>query len=886
MGSHAKNRADGEWQHTIVDDKLYLRAGDFDEIPQDERVIWDDINRVDSAEEYRKAHQSGSRALYFAQCSDENETWLPLLEKAYAKAHGDFASIDGGFTGEAIEDLTGGVTTEIYSTDILDREAFWRDELMQVGKSFLFGCATGFYSNWLDTSAVPREREGIAEGHAYSIMDAKEIKGERLLKLRNPWGKKEWTGKWSDGSSEWTAEWMQLLDHKFGNDGIFWISYEDLLKKYQHFDRTRIFGPEWNVTQRWTSVNVSWSAQYHSTKFSLVLEEKAPVVIVLSQLDEMYLNGLEGGYEFDLQFRLESDGKEDENDYIVRSNGSYAMARSVSTDIELEAGTYWVLMKITATRHADREHLEDVLPVYAATRREKLIQMGLSYDLAHAKGVVVETQEEKQERKAHRKAQRVKEREKLKQRMKSQAEKHWKREKERHKRERERRNRNIRRRERKKRANSNMQEEGFLDGPDSLDSATPEKPGSLEVQKAESPTLENGLAEDDHNPDSSTRALKLKSFRGKDIASPRQPPTSREEESVSADRIVEPLEDVIKVADVEELTNQPEDSHEDQVEAGEEPEEKPPTPIVQVNGVNTITDVKPLPTLPPLSRPEHELANDTAVPSGKPGRIVMRDSPQRSETLDTTAAIVDAGDGSEASINRDGMTEWDEVVKENNNDDNDHAALSDSDSFPPFDWNSDLDMPSDLSDSDGDSSTFSRPGDARYSFMSARREGGPSRRPVGISPPRPPVPGDAETGKGGVDDGEGPDEPWNAVCVVGLRVYSTLPGDKVKLRVVRPRDWESEDEDEDDEETNKQETHTNDDYNPGRELGSGKKKTTSDSEFPLDPDDISKGAVATEPESTGVEVKFDKAAKLTSAPVSSLRKSRGREEKVTWDSDI
>jgi hypothetical protein len=170
--------------------------------------VWDDINRVDSAEEYRKAHQTGSRALYFAQCSDENETWLPLLEKAYAKAHGDFASIDGGFTGEAIEDLTGGVTTEIYSTDILDREAFWRDELLQVGSEFLFGCATGFYANWLDTSGVPREREGISEGHAYSIMDAKEIKGQRLLKLRNPWGKKEWTGRWSDGSSEWTPEWM------------------------------------------------------------------------------------------------------------------------------------------------------------------------------------------------------------------------------------------------------------------------------------------------------------------------------------------------------------------------------------------------------------------------------------------------------------------------------------------------------------------------------------------------------------------------------------------------------------------------------------------------------------------------------------------------------
>lgn len=53
----------------------------------------------DPEEEYRRTCQSGSRALYFAQCSSENETWLPLLEKAYAKAHGDFNAIQGGFTG-------------------------------------------------------------------------------------------------------------------------------------------------------------------------------------------------------------------------------------------------------------------------------------------------------------------------------------------------------------------------------------------------------------------------------------------------------------------------------------------------------------------------------------------------------------------------------------------------------------------------------------------------------------------------------------------------------------------------------------------------------------------------------------------------------------------
>jgi hypothetical protein len=94
-------QTDGEWQQCIIDDKLYLRAADYDE-SIDERPIWDDINRKDTEEEYRKVWQTGSRALYFAQCSDDNETWLPLLEKAYAKAHGDYTAIEGGFVGYVV----------------------------------------------------------------------------------------------------------------------------------------------------------------------------------------------------------------------------------------------------------------------------------------------------------------------------------------------------------------------------------------------------------------------------------------------------------------------------------------------------------------------------------------------------------------------------------------------------------------------------------------------------------------------------------------------------------------------------------------------------------------------------------------------------------------
>ncbi|KAK0720544.1 hypothetical protein B0H67DRAFT_552699 [Lasiosphaeris hirsuta] len=399
---------DGEWYSEIIDDKLYLTKPDYDEAVSDriniERILWDDRERPDSEEIYRKTYQSNSGALYFAQCENPNETWLPLLEKAYAKAHGDYAAIEGGFTGEGIEDLTGGVTSELFTTDILDKENFWKNELMQVNKEFLFGCSTGLWGRGFG------DRKGIVELHAYSVMRAVEMDGERLLLLKNPWGKTEWKGPWSDGSKEWTPEWLQKLEHRFGDDGAFWISYKELLRKYQNFDRTRLFGPDWKITSIWTTLAVPWTLEYHDTKFAFTITKPGPVVIVLSQLDDRYFRGLEGQYRFKLGFRVHKAGQDD---YLVRTRGSYRMSRSANLELELEAGEYVILVKIDADRFDDCMPPEDVVRKNAKGRREKLLRIGLAYDLAHGKAKVVETPEEKVAREAYVKRRKDKQRERL-----------------------------------------------------------------------------------------------------------------------------------------------------------------------------------------------------------------------------------------------------------------------------------------------------------------------------------------------------------------------------------------------------------------------------------------------------------------------------------------
>lgn len=49
---------------------------------------------------------------------------------------------------------------------------------------------------------IDGERTGIMSGHAYGLNDVFTVGDNRLLRIRNPWGKTEWNGPWSDYSPE------------------------------------------------------------------------------------------------------------------------------------------------------------------------------------------------------------------------------------------------------------------------------------------------------------------------------------------------------------------------------------------------------------------------------------------------------------------------------------------------------------------------------------------------------------------------------------------------------------------------------------------------------------------------------------------------------------
>ncbi|KAM0349830.1 hypothetical protein ACHAPU_003664 [Fusarium lateritium] len=400
---------DGEWISTVVDDNLYLRHKDFGE----DSEVYDATGK--KARLYKKQKQTGSESLYFAKCEDPNETWLPLLEKAYAKVHGDYQALDGGWAGTAVEDLTGGVNTVVAGNRVLRKERLWREMLGSDSEDgeFVFGLSAG--------GPGDDHNNGIVLRHAYSILKVAEVEDEegnkvRLVKIRNPWGQRsenghgEWHGPWSDGSKKWTPHMIRKLQHQFGDDGIFWMSFNDMLDHFKWMYRTRLFDERWTVAQQWTSVNVSWLTGYLKKKFIIEVKEEGMVVIVLSQLDDRYFTDLKGQYQFVLNFLLKSPGEKTPI-CSVRPVHQWDR-RSINCEVELQPGTYEVIPKIVAERYVFLPTVQAMVKRAADNNPQKLRQIGLQYDLAHAKGGILDEDEALRKKKETEKQKKLKKKKK------------------------------------------------------------------------------------------------------------------------------------------------------------------------------------------------------------------------------------------------------------------------------------------------------------------------------------------------------------------------------------------------------------------------------------------------------------------------------------------
>lgn len=198
----------GEWKEVLVDDRLPTYQG----------------------------------RLVFVHSTEKNEFWSALLEKAYAKLHGSYEALKGGNTIEAMEDFTGGISESFDLKDKTPRSLF-RTLVKAYERDAQIGCSI----NTSGRSIEAVTNSGLVVGHAYTMTDVKKVKVStasgkqqvRLVRLRNPWGQKEWNGRWSDNSPEWKYIDQRERDNLgliLSDDGEFWMQYEDFIREYDRVD--------------------------------------------------------------------------------------------------------------------------------------------------------------------------------------------------------------------------------------------------------------------------------------------------------------------------------------------------------------------------------------------------------------------------------------------------------------------------------------------------------------------------------------------------------------------------------------------------------------------------------------------------------------------------
>lgn len=142
--------------------------------------------------------------LVFAKCLDEEELWVPLIEKAYAKLFGCYEALRSGNIDDGLVDMTGYACEKKTLHDrsanfSLDPDTFWEQLLDFEERGCLMGCSrSGGVEHALE---IDGEQTGIVTGHAYGLNRVFEFadsdmenprKTHRLILIRNPWGQTEW----------------------------------------------------------------------------------------------------------------------------------------------------------------------------------------------------------------------------------------------------------------------------------------------------------------------------------------------------------------------------------------------------------------------------------------------------------------------------------------------------------------------------------------------------------------------------------------------------------------------------------------------------------------------------------------------------------------------
>lgn len=292
----------------------------------------------------------------------EDEYWVMLLEKAWAKLHKSYYNTIGGSTNDVLHYLTGNfsITYDLVNDNDVDEMyetgELWKTLIKQYnrGNFITTGGLKETLIDTLDGEMDPNEIDnsvgGLVDNHAYSILDVKIVEDNKLIRLYNPWGHFEWTGDWSDkDTTNWSENMKIKLDYIDDNDGSFWMNWNDF---YQHFcylyisyvqeNHSMVKYGEWEKYKTCGGYDSNWFFNPH---YSLDMDTNGKVSINMSQKDTRQKGGGNWLYIIlDIIQNPDNSLKQTlrENN-ILKSVHINNRTKSIELDVDITKGKIWLV---------------------------------------------------------------------------------------------------------------------------------------------------------------------------------------------------------------------------------------------------------------------------------------------------------------------------------------------------------------------------------------------------------------------------------------------------------------------------------------------------------------------------------------------------------------
>ncbi|MES2141879.1 MAG: C2 family cysteine protease [Pseudomonadota bacterium] len=151
----------------------------------------------------------------YSSMENKSEFWYLLIEKAFAKLKGGYTNLAGG-----LETYLGVNSTANININANNKNCVWKDYFWDIFQN-------KHSTTYQGTGGSPKY---LVSGHAYSVIDAVEWSGFRLVRLHNPWNVANYKGPFSADSADWNKIPQDIQKNLFQVDRFkkfsFWMPYE------------------------------------------------------------------------------------------------------------------------------------------------------------------------------------------------------------------------------------------------------------------------------------------------------------------------------------------------------------------------------------------------------------------------------------------------------------------------------------------------------------------------------------------------------------------------------------------------------------------------------------------------------------------------------------